>query len=174
MGYIKKGSLTYNLLTILEKSVDGYVRLEDLGHRSYRYTYGYPDVKKSALSKAISRIKNTKYIKEAKLDDGSIFFKLTDHGKLQLLLESDNSQKWDGKWRIVIWDIPEQKRRIRNLFRSNLKKLGFKLLQNSVWVSKRDVYKNLQLYIKEMGLEKWVILIEADKLTRVDILSAVV
>ena len=41
----------------------------------------------------------------------------------------------DGIWRIVIFDIPETQRKVRNFLRQKLKQLGFKLWQNSIWIS---------------------------------------
>lgn len=43
--------------------------------------------------------------------------------------------KRDGVWKIVIFDIPEKKREVRNHLRSKLKTLGFKKWQESIWVS---------------------------------------
>jgi hypothetical protein len=42
--------------------------------------------------------------------------------------------KWDGKWRFVMFDISEEKKKIRNLLRFHLKKVGFVQVQGSVWV----------------------------------------
>lgn len=42
--------------------------------------------------------------------------------------------RWDGKWRIVLFDIPEGKRPIRDYIRSVLKRYGFKEFQRSMWV----------------------------------------
>jgi DNA-binding transcriptional regulator PaaX len=42
---------------------------------------------------------------------------------------------WDGKWRLVIFDIPEKERRIRSLIRSKLRELGLAPIQRSVWIS---------------------------------------
>ena len=162
--FVKKKSLNSYILLALEKAVDGYVRLEDLGHRSYRYTYGYPAVPTSQLSQAIKRLREKGFIKQDKINMGEVVLKLTDQGRDALGIE-DNAEQWDGKWRIVIWDIPEQKRIIRNLFRRNLKKWGFKHLQNSVWISKRNVYKKLMDYVKNLGIEQWVTVIEAEKLS---------
>ena len=162
--FVKKKSLNAYILLALEKAVDGYVRLEDLGHRSYRYTYGYPNVPTSQLSQAIKRLREKGFIKQDKINMGEVVLKLTDQGRDALGIE-DNAEQWDGKWRIVIWDIPEQKRIIRNLFRRNLKKWGFKHLQNSVWTSKRNVYQKLMDYIKDLGIEQWVTVIEAEKLS---------
>jgi DNA-binding transcriptional regulator PaaX len=40
---------------------------------------------------------------------------------------------WDGKWRIVLFDVPETKRPIRDYLRGVLKRLGFKEFQRSMW-----------------------------------------
>ena len=41
---------------------------------------------------------------------------------------------WDGKWRIVMFDIREKRRRTRSQLRSLLASAGFLRLQDSVWV----------------------------------------
>ena len=42
--------------------------------------------------------------------------------------------KWDGRWRIIFFDIPEKKKEKRNYLRSVIKVIGFKEFQKSVWV----------------------------------------
>ncbi len=44
------------------------------------------------------------------------------------------SAKWDGKWRIVFFDVPEGKRPIRDYLRNVLKRHGFREFQRSMWV----------------------------------------
>lgn len=41
---------------------------------------------------------------------------------------------WDGKWRVVMFDIREKRRRIRSQLRSLLSGAGFLRLQDSVWI----------------------------------------
>ena len=41
---------------------------------------------------------------------------------------------WDKKWRLVLFDIPEQHKRGRDYLTTKLKVLGFQQLQQSVWV----------------------------------------
>src|SRR3989344_2930204 len=43
-------------------------------------------------------------------------------------------QKWDKKWRIVIFDIPQELHKERTNFRRKLKSLGFYMLQKSVFI----------------------------------------
>src|SRR3989338_7613044 len=41
---------------------------------------------------------------------------------------------WDGKWRVVIFDIREKRRKTRSQLRILLSNVGFVRLQDSVWV----------------------------------------
>jgi len=68
------------------------------------------------------------------------FLSITEQGKLylhkQTLLaqQKDTPRKWDKKWRLLIFDIPENKKGLRNKVRITLASIGFIKLQNSVWV----------------------------------------
>ena len=44
------------------------------------------------------------------------------------------TDSWDGKWRIVIFDIPSDRNKHRNRLRRLIKQLGFQQLQQSVWL----------------------------------------
>ncbi len=66
--------------------------------------------------------------------------RLTKKGKTRALkykledMEIKEPKKWDGKWQIVIFDIPEEKKSARDILRDKLKELGFVKLQKSVFV----------------------------------------
>src|SRR3989344_6758758 len=112
----KEKSLSYIALDALEKAVDGYVRLEDFLYNTHIYAKGYDrPLKKSSFSQALNRLKKQGLIEEEMLDE-QIIFKLTQTGKEFLDFQEIKNDDWDGKWRVVIFDIPEQKRIIRNLF----------------------------------------------------------
>lgn len=160
---VYKKSLTRAILLILEKAVDGYVVLEDFAYNPGFYVSGTRELKQSSLSQALKRLREGGLIERIKLKD-DVIIKLTDEGR-DLIADPFDESKWDGKYRIVIFDIPEEKRIIRNLFRRNLKKWGFKHLQKSVWISKRNVFDKLNSYIKDLGIEKWVVVMEANRLT---------
>jgi phenylacetic acid degradation operon negative regulatory protein len=46
---------------------------------------------------------------------------------------------WDGRWRLVMFDVPESKRALRDRLRRDLTKLGLGILQASVWISPNDI-----------------------------------
>lgn len=66
--------------------------------------------------------------------------KISEKGK-QRLLKFDieeiklNENHWDGKWRIIVYDIFSKKRQERELFRKTLKRLKFLQLQKSVYLT---------------------------------------
>ena len=49
-------------------------------------------------------------------------------------LKIKKPRRWDKKWRMVIFDVPEKNRAARDIFRFYNKRLGFYELQHSVRV----------------------------------------
>lgn len=78
------------------------------------------------------------------LKSKSGFLRLTPKGKRVLrVLEARNfnvgrPKRWDGKWRILIFDIPEYRKGLRDKIRRTLESIGFIRLQDSVWVYPHD------------------------------------
>lgn len=150
---------------VLEKAVDGYVRFEDFTYHHYRYKYGIPELKKAALAQALKRLREKGYIEKLSdnKDEAKIIFKLTELGREFILLSKPEDEiKWDGKWRVVVFDIPEGKRLVRDILRSRLKLWGFNQWQKSVWASKKNITTKLRNFIKELGIDDWVLVIESD------------
>lgn len=162
----KRKTLTNLILLVLEKSVDGYVRFEDFAYHYYRYQYGIPDLKKASLAKALKRLRESGLVEL--IDDKEMSFRLTDSGKDRALWErmQYGDEKWDGKWRLVIWDIPEKRRTARDLLRFKLKQLGFVQWQKSVWATKVNCTKPLRDFIRKVGVEDWVMVMESDNIGR--------
>lgn len=161
-----KKSLTNFILLALEKAVDGYCRFEDFTYHHYRYKYGYRELKKAALAQALKRLRERGLIDF--VSDGGLAYKLTDQGRQKVIWESVKIEdgKWDGRWRLVIFDIPEKRRQARNLLRDNLKKWGFMPWQQSVWVTKKNCTQALRNFIKSVGIEDWVMVVESDNVGR--------
>ena len=65
-------------------------------------------------------------------------------------------EEWDGKYRLVIFDIPETHSHHRNWLRGELYFLGYKKLQNSVFVSKLSLTEDIIKEIKEREIENYV------------------
>ena len=71
---------------------------------------------------------------------GQTVVRLTNQGRKELKLYGLGTQtiskprRWDGKYRLIIFDIKEWKRGVRDELRNRLRQLGFLALQRSVWV----------------------------------------
>ena len=61
-------------------------------------------------------------------------------------------KKWDEKWRVVIFDVPEKYRSSRERFRRILQKAGFLRLQDSVWIHPYDCEELVAFMRKELRL----------------------
>lgn len=91
------------------------------------------------LNKTIIKMKKRGLIKFKKIK-GQIFLELTKKGEKELIKYQlkeaiiKKPNKWDKKWRVIIFDIKERKRYVRDELRKQLNNLGFVKLQNSVWV----------------------------------------
>jgi DNA-binding transcriptional regulator PaaX len=72
--------------------------------------------------------------------------------------------KWDKKWRVVIFDIPQELHNARNLFRNRLKKLGFITIQKSIFVFPYPCEEDLGDVCKNYKIEDYVDVIIADSL----------
>lgn len=159
---IKKKAVTDLILLTLEKVVDGYVRFEDFAYHHYRYHYGIPELKNASIAQALKRLREGGLVEL--IDDEKLIYRLTDLGKdkaLWIRMKILN-EPWDGKWRIVIWDVPEKRRVARDLLRYKLKILGFERLQKSVWISKKNCTKELRDFIQKVGIKDWVLVLESD------------
>lgn len=52
--------------------------------------------------------------------------------------------KWDGQWRILIFDVPEERRSLRDMIRRLIKQLGMQRLQRSVWLTPVDCHAEFE------------------------------
>jgi len=91
------------------------------------------------LVQSISHLKRRGLVSIAE-KGGQQVLTLSEGGKKRLLrfeldeIEIRKPKKWDGYWRMVLFDIPERRKQGREAFRSKLKQLGFLQLQKSCFV----------------------------------------
>lgn len=122
------------------------------------------------IKSTFSRLAEKGFIIFKKLENGKIYARLTDQGKRELLryrleeLVINKPWRWDGKWRIVIYDIQELKRRARDQIRRELINLGFVHLQNSVWVYPYECDEFIALLKTYYGLGRSLLYLVVEKL----------
>lgn len=124
---------------------------------------------KYIISRSLKNLEKSGDITLHKTEQGS-FARLTSSGrhKLRSLRLSENTHLmplgWDGKWRMVILDIPEADKEKRNALRYILKKAGFALLKNSVYISPHPFEHMLENMKEDLELTNEISIIVTDYL----------
>jgi DNA-binding transcriptional regulator PaaX len=101
--------------------------------------------KKSLVGKNASLIRSITYLKRNRLvsvghDGDQQILILSEKGRKKVLqfnadrMAIRKPRRWDGYWRIVLFDIPERRRPGREALRNKLKQLGFYQLQKSCFI----------------------------------------
>ena len=115
---------------------------------------------------ALNRLEEKGWIKILKEKENE-FVRLTKEGQLQALLvkaKIQKPQKWDGKWRLIVYDIPEDSKDQRDMFRKLLKTNGFYKLQASVFISPYPLNREAIVYLRETGLDKYIRIARIDEM----------
>jgi len=121
-----------------------------------------PSIKRAQLSAryrtALGRLVAQGFVVFEKRD-GNSYARITDAGREKLAFELekkklDISKKrhWNGRWRVVIFDVPERRRKTRDRLRIIMKELGFVRLQDSVWVFPFDCEDFIALLKAELKI----------------------
>lgn len=118
--------------------------------------------------------RNLKRLYEQKLvevveEKGQEVIKLTQKGHTKYLrfkMEdwSNKARGWDGKWRVVIYDICKLKKSRQEAFRRILKQMNFWPLQKSVYLIPYKCYEAVNYLREYFNLGKEVMVLEVSKL----------
>jgi DNA-binding transcriptional regulator PaaX len=119
-------------------------------------------VKKKYLNRAIRRLYDSKLVEIKEDKNGNTILVLSEEGKKKILiynienLKLKRQSKWDGHWRLFIFDIPEKFKRERYILSKKLKEIGMYQLQKSVYVYPFECKDELEFIIEYFGFRKYV------------------
>jgi len=97
-------------------------------------------INQRSLHEAIKKLYQSKMIDCKDNGDGITLLTISDNGKNRILkynienLKIKKPKRWDGLWRIVIFDIPESKKKARDAVSGKLKAIGMMPIQKSVFI----------------------------------------
>lgn len=103
---------------------------------------------------------------------------LTEKGQMTFLrfnyenLQVKKNKIWDRNFRMVIFDIPEKKRKQRDLFRAKIKEMNFVKFNDSVWVYPYPCQREIDFIAHYLGIGKYVHFVLAKDLTNRERLEA--
>lgn len=142
------------VLLILDEIVSGAVKVF-YPHPYYHQFCAHAH--RRSLYPALRRLER-KHLVGLKLRGGREEWCLTDAGerlarRIALKLSYAKKQwRWDGKWRMAIFDVPERIRGRRDSLRRELASLGFHQLQKSAWVTPYPLPMEFFELVEEFGL----------------------
>lgn len=134
----------------------------------------WEDAKRRGLLRStIKRLERQKLVSWRE-KDGELQLTLEEKGKRRVLkykidqLSIRETNKWDGLFRIVTFDIPEDKRIAREMFRKKLKELGFQRLQKSVFVIRLPCKDEIDFLRHSLEISPHVLYIVAKDISSVE------
>ncbi len=91
--------------------------------------------------------------------------RLSELGKLHALggrdPEAEWRRPWDGRWRVILFDLPNSQTALRDGLRRSLRKRGFGYLQNSAWITPNPWAKEQKILLGTKANVESLILLEA-------------
>lgn len=154
-GILALGAVAPNVVQLL-KCVDGN-RRKNVNRHYY-------------IKQVVDRLEQRGLITYRKNHLGQRCVSLTNRGqKILQKYELDQltikqPRRWDGKYRVIIFDIKEWKRGTRNQLRHWLQHLGFVQLQQSVWVHPYDCGEVIVLLKSHFKLGKEVLFLMVESI----------
>src|SRR3989344_9349601 len=129
------------------------------------------------ISQAVNRLRERGLIERVNTVKG-VALRLTSKGvrlaetieEEEKLYEIKKPKRWDTKWRIVIFDIWERRRSVRDRLRTLLQRNGFVRIQNSVWAYPYDCEELLVFLRTNLRLGKGILYIVAEEIEHDSIL----
>ncbi|WP_400162532.1 phenylacetic acid degradation operon negative regulatory protein PaaX [Brevibacillus sp. TJ4] len=121
-----------------------------------------------AVRAAISRMLRQGWLVSRKVGNRS-YYSMSERGKKRLeeaaaRIYKVDTDSWDGKWCIVSYNIPEERRALRDQLRQELGWMGFGMLTTSTWISPNDLGQRVKELTESYGIADHVEIFYAEHL----------
>jgi DNA-binding transcriptional regulator PaaX len=150
--------------------LDNLFNLRGLFGSSYGVAYALAmkqrKVSAREFGQAVNRMRSRQLL-EITEKNNQRFIKLTQEGQLTVLFVKAKVQKpreWDGKWRLIIFDIPENSKEQRSILRGLLRDNNFCKLQASVYISPYPLNREAVSYLSRSGLSEYIRILKVEEM----------
>jgi hypothetical protein len=116
----------------------------------------------------LHNLKKSDYIDWKTTKEGFLEVRLTDKGKNRVKevkyenMFIEKPLKWDRRWRIAMFDVPEKHKSAREALRIKLRDLGFYKLQDSVFVYPYECFKEIDAICRIFNVTGFVRYVTAE------------
>ncbi len=137
------------------------------GHKNPVFERYRKSIGRMRFNRLIHYLKKNNYIKSKNLEGNEAII-ITKKGLDKVLWASfrieKRAKRRDNKWIMLIFDIPEKYKKSRHLMRSILNNLGYKMFQQSVWITPFDVSGKTEKLLQMHNLDEFVKIFLVEKL----------
>lgn len=140
--------------------------------RCFSMFEGSKKYSKKQIQSAVDNIRRQKLIEYVADKDGKTIVKITKKGETRLrafdieLMKINKPKKWDGKWRLVMFDIPMRFTKGREALRFHLKDLNFFQFQKSAWIYPYPCEDEIIFIADFFGVGKYVEILTVENIFR--------
>lgn len=139
-----------------------------LAASAYKNVYGFIPRRytRNNFLQMVSRSLKTGDIEKI-VKDGKAYLRLTSAGKNKVKRDfpiTNLTKKWNKRWVIIIFDIAEKSRKVRDTLREKIRNIGFGMLQESVWITALPIGEDAREFINTLGLSENVFVMEVSHL----------
>lgn len=119
-------------------------------------------ISRETYNGCIKNLKQYDYVNFEVTKDGLITLSLTKKGEEKAKeikfnsIKIEKPKKWDRKWRMVMFDIPEKHKSAREALRWKLKELGFYKFQDSAFIYPYECFKEIDLICRIFSITSHV------------------
>lgn len=149
-------------LILLPKTNFGPLNFDDRVKKIFDISFNQKT--RGAISGLIKELLIEKLTNDQKSDE--VTYRLTEKGYLAICLEFPFfrflKQEWDKRWRIISYEIPEEKREIRDRLRRQMQGWGLGPWHRSFWLTPHPIIDNLRDLVVGREEEKYIQAFEAD------------
>ena len=134
------------------------------------FGFGKKDYNSKSVYNSIKHLQKNKLI-DITEKDGKTIIKITKNGKSKLLeyefedMRIKKPKKWDSKWRIIGFDIPEKRKKAREALRHKMKELGFVRMQKSLFVYPYPCGEEVEFIGEFFQVYEHIVFIEASSIS---------
>ncbi len=120
---------------------------------------------RNGLLRQLATLERQHLVERQRQTKSDRLYRLTEHGRLRALGGRDPqvewSRPWDGRWRLVLFDVPLERGAHRERLRRYLRGKGFGCLQGSVWITPHPVSGECEQLVGGKVQVKSLLLLEA-------------
>ena len=127
-------------------------------------------INRHSLNRAINSLYSSHLVREKENRDGTTTLVLSKDGKRKALrfnidkIKIKKTKCWDNRWRVVMFDVPERLKKVRDSLRMHFTEIGMMELQKSVFVSPYPCDEEVEFILEFYNARKHVRFILAERI----------